>query len=146
MTPITGFSTQEFDGGFRCIVNYQGQPLREVFDGGQLCGAWRVGDQNLLLISDANGFEDWTHLYLLDAQMRLLETAHLGGLSTFGETGDIEATEDGTLCFTFPNIRYRWKVTVLLKPQWRLGAVWPCSLVKYSGRWRTQLRCDLISR
>jgi hypothetical protein len=146
MTPMTGFSVQAVEGGFRCIVNYHGQPLSETFNGGCLCGAWRVGEQFLLLISDANGYEDWSHLHLLDKTMKRLETVHLGGVYTFGETDDIEATADGALRFTFPNFRYRWQVTVLRKPQWRIGAIWPFSLVTYSRKWRTQLRCNLISK
>jgi hypothetical protein len=146
MTPVSKFSCETSDDGYRCTLYYEGKVLRKSFEGGYLKGAWKVSDKTLLLIDDANGFEDRTNLHLLDAQLNWLESAHLGSLYSPGETQNMEVMAARVLTFTFPDANHRWQVEVLPLPQWRLPKVLPWTTVSYSAPiWRTQLRCQLVA-
>lgn len=124
MTPTAEFSVLPDVTGFNCRLYRKGQPLQLQLDGGRLLGAWQVQDKYLLLINDANGFEDLANLHLLDAQMQLVDSISLGSSYCTGQAQNIQILNSTQIKFSFPDDEHAWRITVLQMPRWRNPLTW----------------------
>jgi hypothetical protein len=119
MTPTLEFSVQSYSTGYKCQLLRNQKPLPLELGGGELLGAWQVHDKYLLLINDANGYEDHVNAHLLDAQMQVIESVGIGAMYSTGAVENIEIQGPKQIGFTFPTGGQRWQLTVSPTPLWR---------------------------
>lgn len=73
----------------------------------------------LLFTTDDTPFEELLHIHLLDAELRLLDSATLGGIYATGSFSPLESAELDTFRFRFIGDT-DWSVQVLPEPGFRI--------------------------
>lgn len=96
----------------RAAVLRRGQPMGLTIDGATLEAQFTVNtDRYLLLVSDDCPYEETLHVYLLNADGKLMESARLAYAYTAGILRDLQVAENHVLEFTFTgSLRYRLQV------------------------------------
>lgn len=119
MTPTLEFSVQSDSTGYKCQLLRDQKPLSLELSGGELLGAWQVYDKYLLLINDANYYEDSVNIHLLDAQMQVIESVSIGVMYSTGEAENIEILGPEQIGFSYPTSDQLWHLTISPTPRWR---------------------------
>jgi hypothetical protein len=96
-----------------------GAPTGRVVPGAVLEAAVRWDGRLLLFLTDDIPHEESLGIHLLDAGLRLLDTARLGGPYSTGSFSSLELTEPGTVRFRFIGDT-TWSVELLPRPGFRV--------------------------
>lgn len=101
-----------------CEIIRNGQATGHKVEGAVLESAARWRSFYLLFTTDDTPFEELLHIHLLDAELRLLDSATLGGIYSTGAFSLLESADPDTLRFRFIGDT-DWSVQVLAEPGFR---------------------------
>ncbi len=128
---VTDQFTVTSEGDYQCQLWREGAPTGIRLDGAKLQAAVAWLDLFLLVITDENGYEDFVNLHLLDAHLKILDTASVGSPYNSGQFGGLALAPPNQLTFSFPGEAHAWRITLYEKP--RLSR----PLLPFSGVWRS---------
>ncbi|MFN4118742.1 hypothetical protein [Acidovorax sp.] len=103
----------------QCEILRNGQPTGRRVPGAVLELAAQWQSFTLLFTTDDTPFEELLHIHLLDAELRLLDSATLGGIYSTGSFSLLASTEPDTLRFRFIGDT-DWSVQVLPEAGFRV--------------------------
>lgn len=117
LTPPTQATREDVP---RCELRIDGAPTGRFLAGQLLEQQFEVGTRYLLLVTEDSPFEELLHLYLLDADLSLLDERELGQPYTPGVLQDVAPVSRDQLQFSFFGGDL-WRLTVLERPRrlWR---------------------------
>ena len=102
-----------------CEIIRSGQATGQQVPGAVLEAAAQWQSFTLLFTTDDTPFEELLHIHLLDAELRLLDSATLGGIYSTGSFSLLSSAEPDTLRFRFIGDA-DWSVQVLPEAGFRV--------------------------
>lgn len=106
----------------RSEILIAGTPAQKVVAGAVLQAALRWRDYVLIFLTEDIPFEDALHVYLLNRDLTVVDSARLGAMYSTGIFSDLDVTQPDTVRFRFFD-GIVWTLTLLSKEEFAIPIV-----------------------